>query len=113
MLDTKKYIEFLTKKMDIDTIKILELFKELEQLDKSDFSLVIKEQDMIIDIVINDFDGFTDEWESIERDLTDEQSVENFIDWLEENCDSCVCDYYQTYYISGWEICVSYESANI
>ena len=57
-----------------------------------------------IDLTINDFDGFDEDWNEMYREFVDEDLVDEVLEWLEENADYIDGDLYRSYYFG--EICV-------
>lgn len=66
-----------------------------------------------IDLTINDFEGFDDDWGEVERELVDEEAVMDVLDWLEENADRTEGDYYHDYYFGDIVVTVGYSSFDI
>lgn len=66
-----------------------------------------------INLTINDFEGFDDNWSEIDRELVDAKAVEEVLDWLEENADSSEGDFYEYYHFGDIVVEVSYTSFDI
>lgn len=66
-----------------------------------------------ITLTINDFEGFDDNWQEIDREFEDLDAVEKVLDWLEENADRIEGDFYQYYYFGEIVVCVGYTSFDI
>ena len=66
-----------------------------------------------INLTINDFDGFDDDWSEIERDFVDENAVDEVLEWLEENADYVDGDFYHYYYFGEIVVEVGYSSFDI
>lgn len=71
----------------------------------------IDKHDNIIDVTIEDFEGFEEDGEEVFR--TTDISVEIMIDWLESHCISQKGRYYTTYCFDDFEVCVGYSSMDI
>lgn len=84
----------------------------LEQLKKIEEWATVTEYNDEVEVVINDFDGFNDNWEEVEVEY-DEEAVEEVEEWLEEHCERSVCDFYSRYYFEGFCVCISRESDDI
>lgn len=65
------------------------------------------------DLTFNDFEGFDDDWNEIDRDYIHPVEVEALADWLVENASSVKDDFCCTYYFDGFEVTVGYASMNI
>ena len=67
-----------------------------------------------IDLTINDFEGFDDDWCEVDREFVDaEKTVEEVLDWLEENADSVDGDFYHYYHFGNIVVVVGYTSFDI
>ena len=66
----------------------------------------------MIDVMVLDFDGFDSDYCEIEREY-DEDKVDEVLEWLEEQCQECVLDYYQEYSFDGFFVQVGYASYDI
>lgn len=66
-----------------------------------------------IDLTINDFEGFDEDWGEVDREFNDLEAVEDVLDWLEENADKVEGDFYQYYYFGEIIVCVGYTSFDI
>ena len=67
-----------------------------------------------IDLTIDDFEGFDDDWCEVEREFVDEEAVMDVLDWLEENADRTEGDYYcHDYYFGDIVVTVGYSSFDI
>ena len=63
-------------------------------------------------IIIRDFDGFDDDYNEQERELKDENAVDELIEYLEKNGDG-EGDFYRYYTIGKRTIVLGYESMDI
>lgn len=66
-----------------------------------------------IRLTINDFEGFDDMWSEIDRELVDEDAVEEVLEWLEDNADYADGDFYRYYYFGNIVVQVGYTSFDI
>ena len=66
-----------------------------------------------INLTINDFEGFDDDWSEIDREFVDAKAVEEVLDWLEENADSACGDSYEYYHFGDIVVEVGYTSFDI
>ena len=66
-----------------------------------------------IDLTINDFEGFDDDWCEVDREFVDAETVEEVLDWLEENADSVDGDFYRYYHFGNIVVVVGYTSFDI
>lgn len=66
-----------------------------------------------INLTINDFEGFDDDWNEIEREYEDEEAVDNVLDWLEENTDSYEHNLYTDYHFGDIIVTLGFTSFDI
>ena len=66
-----------------------------------------------IGLTINDFEGFDDDWDEVDREFVDEGAVEEVLDWLKENADYVDGDYYRYYHFGDIVVIVGYTSFDI
>ena len=66
-----------------------------------------------IDLTINDFEGFDEHWSEVDRELVDEDAVDEVLEWLEENADFSEGDLYEYYYFGEIIVEVGYTSFDI
>ena len=66
-----------------------------------------------IDLTIDDFDGFDEDWNEIDREFVDEDLVDEVLEWLEENADYVDRDFYHCYYFGEIVVEVGYSSFDI
>ena len=66
-----------------------------------------------IDLTIDDFEGFDENWSEVEREFVDEEAVEEVLDWLEENADCVDGDFYHFYHFGDIVVEVGYTSFDI
>ena len=89
--------------------KLMEMVKELEKVD----DVIVNEYNNEIHLDFNDFDGFDEDWEEIDRDYVNFDLVEKVQDFLKNNCLSCDNDYYTTYNFDTFNVVVGYTSYDI
>ena len=87
--------------------KILEMIKAMGE-DVYDY----KVSEGCIEVVIDDFEGF-DDWCEVDREFVDAETVEEVLDWLEENADSVDGDFYHYYHFGNIVVVVGYTSFDI
>ena len=66
-----------------------------------------------IELTVNDFDGFDEDWNEIDREFVDEDLVDEVLEWLEENADYVDGDFYHYYYFGEIVVEVGYTSFDI
>ena len=91
-------------------MKMEQIIERLETI-KADADYEVKNNE--INLVINDFEGFDDDYEEIERELEDYEAVEEVLDWLEKNADEVEGDFYHYYHFGEIGVCVGYASFDI
>jgi hypothetical protein len=63
-------------------------------------------------VTIEDFEGYDEDWCEVDAEL-DEDAVDAFVEWLEEECDSHDGDYYHYYQFGDIEVELGYASMDI
>lgn len=66
-----------------------------------------------IDLTINDFEGFDENWSEIDREFVDADAVGEVLEWLEENADFVDGDFYRYYHFGEIVVEVGYTSFDI
>lgn len=66
-----------------------------------------------IGLTINDFEGFDEDWNEVDREFVDADAVEEVLEWLEENADSVDGDFYYYYHFGEIVVEVDYTSFDI
>lgn len=112
-MNTMNYIEYKTTGIFTDNLRMLQVLEEMKKLDITDFSLLVKADRKDLYITINDFEGFDDDYNAIDRVLENEDSMDEFFEYLENNCDESDFGLSDYYYINDWTVIVERESANI
>jgi hypothetical protein len=69
--------------------------------------------DNCIDLTLDDFEGFDDDWSEVEREFVDEEAVDEVLEWLEKNADYVDGDFYRYYHFGDIEVQVGYTSFEI
>lgn len=69
--------------------------------------------DGTLDVTLQDFEGFDDDWEEIEREYDDEEAVNIFLKMLERECVSQEGDFYVTYHFDNFDVVIGYASFDI
>lgn len=64
------------------------------QLDRISADSYYDVNDNHIDLTINDFEGFDDNWCEVYREFVDAKAIEEVFEWLEENADCVDDDFY-------------------
>lgn len=89
---------------------MLELVMERLAMLGADVSVDVREG--VIDVVVQDFEGFDDEGEEIYSDY-DYEAVEDFEEWLEEQCVEHCGDFYHYYHFEDFQVIMGYSSFDI
>ena len=66
-----------------------------------------------INLTVNEFEGFDENWNEVDREFVDEDTLDEVLDWLEENADCVDGDFYHYYYFGEIVITVGYASFDI
>ena len=69
--------------------------------------------DGTLDVTIEDFEGFDDDWSEIDREYDDEEAVDAFLEMLEAECLSSEGDFYEDYQFDGFVVRLGYASFDI
>lgn len=83
----------------------------LEKME-NDVDYTFLENEKLLDITIDDFEGFDENWEEVFREC-DEEAIDNLIEWLEENCISTYGTYYTYYEFEDFTVQLGYSSYDI
>lgn len=70
-------------------------------------------EDSDIDVTVNDFEGFDDDWSEVMRDYDNPEAVEAFLEMLEEKCVSQEGDFYVVYHFEGFDLQLGFGSFDI
>ena len=66
-----------------------------------------------INLTIDDFEGFDDDWNEVDREFVDEEAIDEVLEWLEENADCVDGDFYRYYHFGDIVVEVGYTSFDI
>ena len=66
-----------------------------------------------IDLTINDFEGFDENWNEINREFVNEKAIDEVFRWLDENADFSDGDYYRYYHFGKIVVIVGNTSFDI
>lgn len=66
-----------------------------------------------IRLTIDDFEGFDEDWNEVEREYENPTAVEEVLDWLEENADNVEYDLYDYYHFGDITVVVGFTSFDI
>ena len=86
------------------------IIEKLETI-KTDIEYYVSKNE--IEVIINDFEGFSEGYEEIERELEGSEKVEKILEWLEENAEEVEGEYYHYYHFGDIVVKVSYASFDI
>lgn len=89
-----------------ELLKMLEESKNLGDVDYYTY-----ENELNIDF--NDFDGFDDEWNEVEREYTNENLINKILNYIETNATLIKDSLYQTYQLDDKTIVIGYTSFDI
>lgn len=70
-------------------------------------------EDYCLDVTLEDFEGFDDDWSEVFRDYDDPEAVERFEEMLEAECSSQEGDFYVVYHFEGFDVRLGYASFDI
>ena len=83
------------------------------QLDRISADSWYKVNDNYINLTIDDFEGFDEDWCEIDREFVNADAVEEVLVWLEENADCVDGDFYYYYHFGEIVVEVGYTSFDI
>ena len=89
-----------------ELLKMLEESKNLGDVDYYTY-----ENELNIDF--NDFDGFDDEWNEVEREYTNENLVNKILNYIETNATLIKDSLYKTYQLDDKTIVIGYTSFDV
>ena len=78
-----------------------------------DDATIFDEHDYCLAVTIEDFEGFTKNWEEIDRDFDNPEAVRAFLEMLEAECLYKDGDFYVTYHFDGFDVEIGYASFDI
>ena len=91
-------------------MKMEKIIEKLETI-KTDIEYYVSKNE--IEVIINDFEGFSEGYEEIERELEGSEKVEKVLEWLEENAEEVEGEYYHYYHFGDIVVKVGYASFDI
>lgn len=71
------------------------------------------EEDYCLDVTIEDFAGFDEDWCEVEREYDNEEAVDAFLEMLDTQCVSREGDFYVTYHFNGFDVQIGFASFDI
>ena len=66
-----------------------------------------------IDLTIDDFEGFDEDWSEKDREFVDPKAVDEVLEWLAENADYIDDDFYHYYHFGDIVVELGYSSFDI
>lgn len=90
----------------------MEMMKEQLKAFSGDISFYEYTDENKLDVTIEDFVGFDEDWGEIYADI-DEDAIDAMIEWLCEHCDSRKGDTYQYYAFGDLMVCLGWASYDI
>lgn len=87
----------------------------LAKLDElgADVEYFVTEDKKEVHVTLQDFEGFDDDWEEIDREYDDAEKVDAFEEWLEEQCEQHSGDFYQYFGFGDFVVVLGYASFDI
>ena len=85
----------------------------MELLASAGDDLIVMDWDDSIDVEINDFEGFDDEWAEIIRDVENGELVDSIYETLKKEAISVDEDFYVEFKFDGFSVSWGYASYNI
>ena len=64
-------------------------------------------------LTLEDFDGFDDDWNEVEREYVNEEAVDALLEWLEANCTERKSNLYIHYVFPDFQLTLGYASFDI
>lgn len=71
------------------------------------------EESREFDVVIQDWEGFDEDWSEVMRDFDDEDAVDAFEEMLEAEALSVEGDFYRYYDFGDFSVCLGFSSFDI
>lgn len=65
------------------------------------------------DVTVEDFEGFDDDWNEVDREIVQEDLLDDFLEALNEQALRMEGDFYYYYYFDGYRINLGYASYDI
>lgn len=114
LYDAKREYDFdkALEEMERNATMKAKIVKAVERL--GDDAYITVERKDYIGICFNDFDGFTDDWDEIERTFDDEEAVSAFVDMLKSECNRFERIWGPTdYYFDGFKVHTTFASFDV
>lgn len=67
----------------------------------------------VYDVTVEDFEGFDDDWSEVDREIVEDNLLDDFLEALVEGALHIEGDYYYDYYFDGYRIHLGYASYDI
>ena len=64
-------------------------------------------------LTLEDFEGFDDDWNEVEREYDNEEAVDALLEWLEDNCIDKTERLYIHYVFPDFQVALGYASFDI
>lgn len=90
----------------------IEMMKEQLNALCEDISFWEWENENKLDVTVEDFEGFDEDWDEVYADI-DDNAVDKMIEWLESHCDSHEGDLYHYYTFGDLVVCLGWASFDI
>ena len=90
----------------------IEMMKEQLNALCEDISFWEWENENKLDVTVEDFEGFDEDWDEVYADI-DDDAVDKMIEWLESHCDSHEGDLYHYYTFGDLVVCLGWASFDI
>lgn len=71
------------------------------------------DRDGDVRVQLQDFEGFDEGWDEVEREYDDEEAVDAFLEHLEAEASEVSGDYYRYYQMDGFAVVVGYASMDV
>ena len=88
---------------------VLELLATVE----ADVTVDADFEDGSVEVIVDDFDGFDEEWSEIYRELEDAEAVNAVYDRLKAEALSVDGDFYRYFHFDGFTVCWGYASMDV
>lgn len=66
-----------------------------------------------LEITLQDFEGFDDEWNEVDREYDNQNKIDEFFKILDTECISKERDFYTTYHFKNFNVEIGYASYDI
>ena len=67
----------------------------------------------VYDVTVEDFAGFDDDWSEVDREIVEDDLLDDFLEALDEQALRVEGDYYYDYYFDGYRVHLGYASYDI